>query len=245
MIFRESSCDSESETDEVFDDFCDGILFEETKVIGKEGGMIVVQGTSVRVTIPENAIEGEEQEIEVKVYIGQPNDWKQLKADGHAIDLPQVQLGPSGTKFNKPVEVVTQLNAYEDEEDVEYEFADGELSNSTVWLKATRASSKEKAKRLAVTEEPNVSFYVEDRYMYAYYMHFTLGRTFFKRFRKSKWLGASVYCDYRNFLHGRCNLIVIFFEQTVEGKAVSKATFRPFASYRPPESLCYFLQVFD
>ena len=109
------------------------------------------------------------------------------------IDLAQVQMSPSGTKFKKPVEVVTQISSFEDEEDIEWQFADNDLKSRTIWQKATRASSKEEAKQLAVSEEPHVSFCIENRKMYAYYMHFTLGRILFKRVT-SKCLECSVYC---------------------------------------------------
>ncbi len=197
---------------------------QEKKVIGKEGGVIVVERTSVKVTIPENAIEGEEQEIEIKVHIGPPNDWQQLESEGYSIDLAQVQMSPSGTKFKKPVEVVTQISSFEDEEDIEWQFADNDLKSRTIWQKATRASSKEGARQLAVSQKPHVSFCIENRKMYAYYMHFTLGRILFKRVT-SKCLECSVYCDMRSFNNGSIKLVVVFYEGTKEGKTVCEKLF--------------------
>lgn len=204
---------------EIYDEKDDPIYLEERKVIGKEGGVIVVEGTSVEVTVPENAIEGEQQEIEVTVYIGPPDDWRQLELDGHTIDLPQVQMSPSGTKFKRPVEVVTEISYFEEEEDLQCQYANGDLKSRKIWQDAIRAGSKETAKQSAVTEEPHVSFCIENQKMHAYFMHFTLTRSKRKTPKKKK-LASSVYCDLSYLKTGCLKLLVVFYEQTTAGKRI-------------------------
>ncbi len=198
----------------------DQIAFQERKLIGKKGGFIDVVETFVKVTIPENAIEGVQQEIEIKTIICQPNDWSQLESEGYTIDLPIVQMSPSGTKFIKPVEITTEIDSLKDEGEIECEFAYGDINSNTIWQKAIRASSKKEAERLAVSEEPHVSFWLESLYMHAYTMHFSKVRKILKGASKSKCLGSSVYCDRKNFRNGSLTLGVFFYRRTKMGLKV-------------------------
>ncbi len=173
----------------------------------------------MKVNVPESAFDEEEREIDVQVYIGPPSDWEELQREGYTIELPQVRLGPSGMVFKKPVEVISLITPFENEKDVEYEFSNDENRCSATWAKATRASTKEGAKEMAVSQEPNVSFFVEDSYVYAYYMHFTWGRILRRRV-KSKCLEGSVYTRTKNLFQGSLDLVVFFRELTEEGKTV-------------------------
>ena len=173
----------------------------------------------MQINVPESAFDEEEREIDVQVYIGPPSDWEQLNSEECTTELPQVRLGPSGMVFKKPVEVITRITPFKNEMDVEYEFSNDENHCSATWEKAIRARTKAEAKEMAASQEPNISFFVEDSYVYAYYMHFTWGRILRRRV-KSKCLEGSVYSRTKNLFQGSLDLVVFFRELTEEGKTV-------------------------
>eukprot|EP00112_Aurelia_sp_Birch-Aquarium-sp1_P004430 Seg1501.7 transcript_id=Seg1501.7/GoldUCD/mRNA.D3Y31 product="Netrin receptor UNC5C" protein_id=Seg1501.7/GoldUCD/D3Y31 len=182
-------------------------------MFGYDGGSFHVPNTSVRVLVPEGAVlDGQRKEVSVTVHLSRPNDWKELRHNGQTIDLPQVQLGPTGSQFLKPIEVVIENSRNDVPEDIEYEFADGDTFETAVWKKAIRENSREKAQSSAMLKEPHVSYYVGKRNTHAFYMHFTFGRK--KRLRnKSKWLAVTAV------IKGN-TLGVIFYEPTNEGSVL-------------------------
>ena len=83
------------------------ITLTTTKTFGYEGGSLKVDCSSVSLRVPRGAIpRGETKEIQAKVHICQPHDWKELRESGYLVGLPQVELGPDGATFLKPIEVI-------------------------------------------------------------------------------------------------------------------------------------------
>ena len=183
-------------------------------MFGYDGGSLHVPNTSVWVLVPEGAVpKGQKKEVSVTVHLSRPNDWKELRDCGHTVDLPQVQLGPTGSQFLKPVEVVIENSINDVPEDIEYEFADGDSFKTAVWKQATRENTREEAQSSAMLREPHVSYFVGKKRTHAFYMHFTFGRK--KKLRnKSKWLAVTAVIKENT-------LGVIFYEQNSEGSVVS------------------------
>ena len=201
-------------------------------MFGYDGGSLHVPNTSVRVLVPEGAVpEGQNKEVSVTVHLCRPNDWKELRDYGHTIDLPQVQLGPTGSQFLKPVEVVIENSINDVPEDIEYEFADGDSFKTAVWKQAIRENTKEEAQSSAMLREPHVSYYVGKKYTHAFYMHFTFGRK--KKLRnKSKWLAVTAVMK-------ETTLGVIFYEPNNEGSVVSHSALESLVN------LIYFFKIFS
>lgn len=170
--------------------------------------------------MPKGAInKNEMKEIDVKVKIGRPNDWKELRENGYTIDLPQVELGPNGSWFNKPIELMFE-NASVIQDDVLFEFTEGCIDLESVWLPALECSSRKEAKKSALTKTPHVAFYIGEKYLHAFYLHFTGGRKK-KKIPKDVWLQSAAYLKVDNLIDDCFALKVVFYEQTEEGKTVS------------------------
>eukprot|EP00794_Sanderia_malayensis_P018029 gene18029-19835_t len=219
-------------------DNSDTIILETRAKIGPRGGQLKVEGSSVIVNVPKGAIIGKEQEISLKVYLGPPNDYEELERLGHTVELPLVELGPSGLRFNRPVEVVTQNSSVDpddanDEDDgIDFEYADGMFKPDTVWKKALRGSTREESIALAVEQEPHVSFFVTGGQTCAYYMHFTLGRKLLKRSSRKN-LAACVYADGKHVQVSSClRLGIFFYENSEEGETRIVIEFDQFLNFK-------------
>ena len=198
------------------------ITLQATKVFGYEGGTLDVAGSSVHIKVPKGAINQDEtKDINVRVTLCRPNDWKCLRDSGYTTALPQIELGPNGSQFNKPIEVLmgSSGTSYTDD-DVTFEFRNGSIEDKSEWLPAVKCNSRKNAKLMAQTTVPYVSFFVCDSFLHAFYLHFTMGRQKMK-IPKYKWLQTAAFVKTDNVLGGRLAIKVVFYEATEEGRTVS------------------------
>ena len=198
------------------------VTLQDSKIFSYEGGTLEITGSSVRMKVPKGAINKEElKDLYAKVRLCRPNDWESLEKSGHTIALPQIELGPNGSQFNKPIEVLMENNTASGEDnDVSFEFTNGRIDDASTWLPAMKCNSREEAKLSALKVAPHVSFYVGDRYLHAFYLHFTGGRKKMK-IPKYKWLQSAAYVKTDYLMGGRIAMKVVFSEATEEGKIVS------------------------
>lgn len=216
------------------------ITLQENKTFSHEGGTLEIVGSSVHIRVPKGAInKGESKNITVKVKLCRPNDWECLQESGHTVALPQIELGPNGSQFNKPIEVLMENNTASDEgDDVTFEFTDGSVDETLTWLPAVKCNSRKEAKLSALTAAPHVSFAVADRYLHAFYLHFTGGRKKMK-IPKYKWLQSTAYIKTDHLTGDRIALKVVFHEATKEGKTVSKSHIIKIIEFNLPYSSLY------
>ena len=201
----------------------DGPLMKVSKVISSNGGEISYERSSCKLVIPEGALRwGDNVEISYTLYLNRPNDLEELKAKGESIDLPIVDLQPSGTKFLKPVEIHLSNNMDDEVEDIEFEFCEGRYCENSKWLKAERAETREEARAKAEKKIPHVSYVVEKQETIAYYLSFTGARKKKKnRPKESKRIEANVYMNHQTNMENSCSLAVYFCESKIEIKQVS------------------------
>ena len=199
------------------------LTLQASERFGYEGGTLNIPGSSVHMKIPKSAInKGEIREINAKVKLCPPNDWKSLRESGYTIDLPLVELGPNGSKFSKPVEVLFEKRTGTDsEDDATFEYTEGDVNGISKWLPALRCDSRKDAKLSALRMEPHVSYYVSDKYLHAFYLHFTGGRKKTK-IPPYKWLQAAAYAKADDLLGDRLAMKVVFYQGTEEHKTVSE-----------------------
>ena len=192
-----------------------------SKTFGYEGGDLKVEGSSVSLRVPKGAIpRGETKNIQAKVHVCQPHDWKELRESGHSVGLPQVELGPDGSTFLKPIEVIFENSPSDVPEDIVFEFAEGELDENASFQEATRANTRKDAKQTAMKVSPHVAFFAGEQNLHAFYMHFTRGRK--KAKLKEMVLKATVFMKVDDFTGRTLQLIVAFYEPSAEGELVSR-----------------------
>ena len=227
----DSNYDSESEQVEA-------ITLRNKMVFGHEGGTLDVPKSSVSIRVPKGAIAlGETKEIDVKVKLCRPNDWKCMGKDGYTIDLPQVELGPNGSKFNKPIEVLFENNtAFGVQDDVLFEYTEGSIDKNSKWLPAVKCKTRKEAKSSALNVAPHVAFVAGNKYLHAFYLHFTGGRRK-KKIPKYKWLQSVAYLKTGSLLGLNVALKVVFYEATPEGKEVNEILF--ISLFPSSVNLCY------
>ena len=102
-----------------------------SKRIGYSGSEISCKGSSCRVVIPEGALPpGSNEEIFYKLFVNRPNDWEKLKRKGRNIDLPIVDLEPTGIKFLKPVELHMKNSLCDNIEEIEFQYCEGNITSN-------------------------------------------------------------------------------------------------------------------
>jgi len=209
---------AESSSDEV-----KALTLQTSGIFGYEGGTLDIAGSSVHIKIPKGAInKGEIREINAKVKLCPPNDWKSLRESGYTVDLPLVELGPNGSKFSKPIEVLFEKTTTGDsQDDATFEFTEGDINGRSKWLPAVRCNSRKDAKLSALQMAPHVSYVLSEKYLHAFYLHFTGGRKKTK-IPPYKWLQAAVYAKADDLLGDRLAMKVVFYQATEEHKTLLK-----------------------
>ncbi|XP_065070792.1 uncharacterized protein LOC135695589 isoform X2 [Rhopilema esculentum] len=199
------------------------ITLQRSKFFESTGGYLDIEGTSVSIRVPKGAIpEGQIKMINVSVHICRPNDWKDLQKSGCTTDLPLVELGPKGSRFLKPIEVIIRRPPGDELENATFEFTEEDvLSQDAVWVSATKCISRRQAKSTAKTCKPSVSFCFQKEKLHAFYLHFTGGRIMRKK-PKCKWMNASAFFKTHGLLGNCLGLKIVFWEQTPEGETLMK-----------------------
>ena len=227
FISRHSSvCDSA-------DDQFQGITLQASKTFDYEGGTLEIEGSSISVKVPKGAInQGETKDIDVKVKLSRPNDWKSLRDSGYTTALPQIELSPSGSKFNRPVEVLMKSSApYDIEDDITFEFTEGSINEKSDWLPAVKCNSRKEAKSMALVKSPHVAFFVGERVLFAYYLHFTGGRQK-KTIQKQKWFQSSAFVKTNRITGERLAIKVVLYEGGKDERTVSISDICIFISFK-------------
>ena len=167
-----------------------------------------------------------------------PSDWKCLGDNGYTTALPHIELGPNGLHFNNPIEVLMESNAsFNAEDDVTFEFTEGPMNEKSEWLPAAKCSSRVDAISMSLRRDPHVSFCLGDRFLHAFYLHFTGGR-WRNKIPKEQWFKLAAFVNTNKMTGDRLAIKVVLYRSGKDERTVSVLDFCRLISFNSDRFSC-------